>query len=109
MFPPFPSRNSIVTDDINPLTRAYRDVVVYGDPDSDDVLYEGPIVVHANGWIELEGQRLLSPQAVHHIDIYDDDHGQWENGDETAGGGSGDDGRFEEGRDDYRTNRFDPR
>ncbi|ADB61326.1 hypothetical protein Htur_2448 [Haloterrigena turkmenica DSM 5511] len=49
------------------------DVAIYDDPVDDDPLYEGPIVVHANGWIELEGDRLLSPSAVHHIDVYDDD------------------------------------
>ncbi|NUB92705.1 hypothetical protein HTZ84_03490 [Haloterrigena sp. SYSU A558-1] len=71
MFPPIASRDSIVSDDVNPLTEAYRDVVIYDEPVDDDPLYEGPIVVHANGWIELEGNRLLSPSAVHHIDIYD--------------------------------------
>lgn len=73
MFPPPFSRESIVSDDDNPLTRAYQDVVVYDGPDPDDVLYEGPLVVHANGWLELEGNRLLSPSAVHHVDIYDDE------------------------------------
>nr|WP_049941720.1 hypothetical protein [Haloterrigena turkmenica] len=73
MFPPIASRHSIVSDDANPFTRAYVDVAIYDDPVDDDPLYEGPIVVHANGWIELEGDRLLSPSAVHHIDVYDDD------------------------------------
>ncbi|QSW99478.1 hypothetical protein [Haloterrigena alkaliphila] len=73
MFPAFAARDSIVSDDANPFTRAYRDVVIYDDPVDDDPLYEGPIVVRANGWIELEGNRLLSPHAVHHIDIYDDE------------------------------------
>ncbi len=72
MFPPPFSRDSIVTDDMNPLTQAYRDVVIYDGADADEELYAGPIVVHANGWIELEGDRLLSPSAIHHIDIYDD-------------------------------------
>ncbi|WP_247002441.1 hypothetical protein [Halosolutus gelatinilyticus] len=53
-------------------TLAYEDVVIYDGADADDVLYEGPILVHPNGWLELEGNRLLSPGAVHHIDIYDD-------------------------------------
>ncbi|ELY94898.1 hypothetical protein C482_17523 [Natrialba chahannaoensis JCM 10990] len=73
MFPPPFSREPIVSDDANPLTHAYQDVIVYESSDPDDVLYEGPIVVHANGWLELEGNRLLSPSAVHHIDIYDDE------------------------------------
>ena len=87
MFPPIVSRDSIVPDDVsadhvNPFTRAYRDVVVYDERDAEEPLYEGPIVVHANGWIELEGDRLLSPHAVHHIDVYDDVD-DWEEGDET--------------------------
>ena len=102
MFPPIASRNSIVTDEMNPLTRAYRDVVIYDERDAEDPLYEGPIVVHANGWIELEGDRLLSPHAVHHIDVFDD-VGEREEGDGT-------DGERDGGRgDDYRTNRFSPR
>lgn len=73
MFPPIASRDSIVSDDVNPLTEAYGDVAIYDEPIDDDPLYEGPIVVHANGWIALEGNRLLSPSAIHHIDIYDDE------------------------------------
>ncbi|MGQ3414386.1 hypothetical protein ACT4ML_19330 [Natrinema sp. LN54] len=102
MFPPIAGRDSIVTDSVNPLTQAYRDVVIYGDADSDDILYEGPIVVHANGWIELEGERLLSPHAIHHIDIYDDERGERSGDDETDGRRNGD------GDDGYRTNRFSP-
>ncbi|MDQ2051634.1 hypothetical protein RBH26_14235 [Natronolimnohabitans sp. A-GB9] len=101
MFPPIASRESIFTDDRNPLTHAYHDVVIYGDAASDEVRYEGPIVVHANGWIELEGNRLLSPHAIHHIDIYDDERGEWEASDDERDDGA--DG------DDYRTNRFSPR
>ncbi|WP_323171197.1 hypothetical protein [Natrialba sp. PRR66] len=71
MFPPFVSRNSMVSDEASPFVQAYRDVVVYDGPEPDDVLYEGPLVVHGNGWLELEGDRLLSPSAVHHVDIYD--------------------------------------
>ncbi|TYL40420.1 hypothetical protein CV102_02270 [Natronococcus pandeyae] len=104
MFPPPFSSELILTDDMNPLTQAYHDVVIYGDADADDALYEGPVVVHANGWLELEGNRLLSPSAVHHIDIYDDESDEL--GSEPAGGdtdGSGD------GDDDRRTGRFSPR
>ncbi|QFU84061.1 hypothetical protein GCU68_00570 [Natronorubrum aibiense] len=90
---------------MNPLTRAYHDVVIYGDAASDDVLYEGPIVVHANGWIELEGNRLLSPQAIHHIDIYDDERGEWATGDGSDNNDGGDAGSG----DDHRTNRFSTR
>ncbi|GAB3676176.1 hypothetical protein [Halopiger thermotolerans] len=53
-------------------TQAYEDVVIYDGTDEDDVLYEGPVLIHPNGWLEVEGNRLLSPGAVHHIDIYDD-------------------------------------
>lgn len=101
MFPPPVSQESIRPDEITPLTRAYRDVVIYDDADADESLYEGPIVVHANGWIELEGNRLLSQSAVHHIDIYDDE------GTACDGDGArndGDDGR--PGDDDRRTGRF---
>jgi|GEM_PF-3576863 len=52
---------------------AYTDVTLYGDADNEDVLYEGPVLIHGNGWLEVEGGRLLSPAAVHHLDIYDDD------------------------------------
>ncbi|MCU4741834.1 hypothetical protein [Natronoglomus mannanivorans] len=86
--PPF-SRDSLVADDLNPLTQAYRDVVIYDEATTDDPLYEGPIVVHPNGWIELEGHRLLSPSAIHHIDIYDelDDGGSEDGRDERTGDG----------------------
>ena len=102
MFPPFASTESIVGDDLNPLTRAYHDVVIYDAVDADDPLYEGPVVVHANGWIELEGNRLLSPAAVHHIDVYDDES-EW-HGD--GGDDSDDGGDFDS---ENRTNRFSPR
>ncbi|WP_265111714.1 hypothetical protein [Halosolutus halophilus] len=98
MFPgPFSNR-SIVSDEMNPFTRAYRDVVIYDDAGADDALYEGPIVVHPNGWIELEGQRLLSPAAVHHIDIYDEAENPGAEHERPDG----------DGGDDYRTNRFSP-
>ncbi|AGB36391.1 hypothetical protein [Natronococcus occultus] len=73
MFPPVLSNESILTDEMNPLTRAYHDAVVYDEVDAEDPLYEGPLVIYANGWLELEGNRLLSPSAVHHVDIYDDE------------------------------------
>lgn len=98
MFPPPFSTESIVSNDVTPLARAYRDVVIYDGNGADDDLYEGPIVVHANGWIELEGDRLLSPSAIHHIDIYD---GIDESGDKRTGDN-------ERGGDDNRTSRFRP-
>ncbi|WP_396611026.1 hypothetical protein ACH9L7_12500 [Haloferax sp. S1W] len=42
--------------------------VVYGDPESETVLHEGTIRVLPNGWVEVSSGRLLSPNAVHHID-----------------------------------------
>ena len=48
----------------------YEEVVVYGDADGETVLHEGPAKVRANGWVELPSGRLLSPQAVHHVDPY---------------------------------------
>lgn len=95
MLPPVFSTESILSNDVNPLTQAYHDVVIYGDADADDVLYEGPVVVHANGWLELEGNRLLSPSAVHHVDIYDDETGSRDGGEDGPGRG---DGRSRDGR-----------
>lgn len=47
----------------------YDDVVVYADRDSETVLYEGPIRMRGDGWLELPSGRLVSPDAVHHIDV----------------------------------------
>ncbi len=100
MFPPPFSRESIVSEELNPLTQAYRNVVIYDERDAEEPLYEGPIVVHPNGWLELEGDRLLSPSAVHHIDIYDDAVA-----DQTTARDDDDD----RDGDGHRTNRFSPR
>ncbi|GGL48348.1 hypothetical protein [Halocalculus aciditolerans] len=48
--------------------RTYDDAVVYGDRESETVLHEGEVRVLANGWVELPTGRLLSPDAVHHVD-----------------------------------------
>jgi hypothetical protein len=48
--------------------RQYEDAVVYGDAAEESVLHEGEVRVCANGWVELPTGRLLSPEAVHHID-----------------------------------------
>lgn len=48
--------------------KEYDEAVVYGDLDEETVLHRGPVVVRANGWVELPGDRLLSPGAVHHVD-----------------------------------------
>ncbi|WP_049912803.1 hypothetical protein [Natrialba hulunbeirensis] len=101
MFPPPVSRQSVVPDDANPFTHAYQDVIVYESADPDDVLYEGPIVVHANGWLELEGNRLLSPSAVHHIDIYDDEPDPATRSDERTDQGGSDTGNDADRTDEY--------
>ncbi|WP_231188609.1 hypothetical protein [Haladaptatus sp. DYF46] len=49
--------------------KEYKDVVIYGDFDEDEVLHEGPIRIQANGWIELPAGRLISPTAIHHLNI----------------------------------------
>lgn len=46
----------------------YRNAVVYADFEQETILYEGELRVLANGWVELPSGRLLSPEAVHHID-----------------------------------------
>jgi hypothetical protein len=52
------------------FTHTYPEAVVYADSEQETVLHEGPIRLLANGWIELPSGRLLSPDAVHHIDTY---------------------------------------
>ncbi|WP_369685102.1 hypothetical protein [Haladaptatus sp. YSMS36] len=47
----------------------YDDVVIYGDEDKSTVLHEGPARIRVNGWVEVSSGRLLSPNAVHHIDV----------------------------------------
>jgi hypothetical protein len=46
----------------------YQDAVVYADAERETVLHEGPVRLLATGWVELPSGRLLSPDAVHHID-----------------------------------------
>lgn len=46
----------------------YSDAVVYGDFEQEMVLHEGAVRVLANGWVAIPTGRLLSPEAVHHID-----------------------------------------
>ena len=47
----------------------YDQAVVYGDMEGETVLHEGAVRIRANGWVELPGGRLLSPEAVHHVDV----------------------------------------
>ena len=50
---------------------SYAAAIVYGDYEQESVLHEGQLRVLANGWVELPSGRLLSPEAVHHIDPLD--------------------------------------
>ncbi len=62
------STDSIWDELSDGFRREYDDAVVYGDAEMEDVLHEGPARVLANGWVELPSGRLLSPDAVHHVD-----------------------------------------
>ena len=53
---------------VEDFTREYQNAVVYADMDRETVLHEGAVRLLANGWVELPTGRLLSPEAVHHID-----------------------------------------
>jgi len=53
---------------IDDICREYENAVVYGDFEKKRVLHEGEAVVLDNGWVELPTGRLLSPEAVHHVD-----------------------------------------
>lgn len=46
----------------------HQNAIVYADREQETILHEGDVRVLANGWIELPTDRLLSPQAIHHID-----------------------------------------
>lgn len=48
----------------------YESVVVYGDADGGTILHKGAATIRANGWVELPSGRLLSPEAVHHVDTH---------------------------------------
>jgi hypothetical protein len=46
----------------------YENATVYGDLEQEEVLHQGKVRVLPNGWVALPTDRLLSPEAVHHID-----------------------------------------
>lgn len=52
----------------DPRVLEYEHAVVYGDADREQLLHEGAIRLLPNGWIALPSDRLLSPDAVHHVD-----------------------------------------
>ena len=50
------------------LVISYENATVYGDFAQERILHEGEIRILPNSWIALPTGRLLSPEAVHHID-----------------------------------------
>jgi hypothetical protein len=57
-----------IEDALEGFVREYESAVVYGDREGDVVLHEGPVRLLANGWLAVPSGRLLSPDAVHHVD-----------------------------------------
>ncbi|AEM57288.1 MULTISPECIES: hypothetical protein [Haloarcula] len=55
-------------DAVEQFVKEYESAIVYADIEQETVLHEGAVRVLANGWVELPTGRLLSPDAVHHID-----------------------------------------
>lgn len=62
------STDSALGDLLEHFVTEYDDAVVYADRAGETVLHEGSVRVLANGWVELPTGRLLSPDAVHHVD-----------------------------------------
>ncbi|MEF8781182.1 MAG: hypothetical protein V5A46_10935 [Haloferacaceae archaeon] len=50
--------------------REYENAVVYADLEAETILHEGKLRILASGWVELPTGRLLSPEAVHHVDVH---------------------------------------
>ncbi|ADQ69086.1 hypothetical protein C499_06125 [Halogeometricum borinquense DSM 11551] len=46
----------------------YENATVYGDFEQEQILHEGNLRILPNSWVALPTGRLLSPEAVHHID-----------------------------------------
>ena len=53
---------------VDQIVQEYDHAVVYGDMEQETVLHDGAVRILANGWVKLPTGRLLSPNAVHHID-----------------------------------------
>ncbi|AUG47487.1 hypothetical protein BVU17_08140 [Haloarcula taiwanensis] len=53
---------------VEQFVKEHKSAIVYADIEQETVLHEGAVRVLANGWVELPTGRLLSPDAVHHID-----------------------------------------
>jgi len=52
------------------FVQEYQSAVVYSDREQETTLHEGTVRLLPHGWVELPSGRLLSPNAVHHIDTY---------------------------------------
>ena len=63
------STNSVWDEVADTFEQEYTNSVVYGDFEQETVLHEGDVRLLANGWVALPTGRLLSPEAVHHIDV----------------------------------------
>ncbi|WP_336361195.1 hypothetical protein [Haladaptatus sp. ZSTT2] len=63
------SPESLADQFANIFEDEYDDVIIYGDEEKSMILHEGPAHIRANGWVEVPEGRLLSPNAVHHIDV----------------------------------------
>lgn len=46
----------------------YEDATVYGDLEQEQILHQGKVRILPNSWVALPTGRLISPEAVHHID-----------------------------------------
>jgi len=57
-----------VEDALQDFVREYDSAVVYADRAGETVLHEGPVRLLPNGWLAVPSGRLLSPEAVHHVD-----------------------------------------
>ncbi len=55
-------------EDVTGASRTFEEAIVYADMEGETVLHEGVVRLLGNGWVELPTGRLLSPDAVHHID-----------------------------------------
>lgn len=62
------STESALGEMADAAARTYDDAVVYADREQEVVLHEGAVRLLVNGWVELPSGRLLSPDAVHHVD-----------------------------------------
>ncbi|MGB9985807.1 hypothetical protein [Salarchaeum japonicum] len=60
-------------DDGDGVAREYEQAVVYADYAQDTVLHDGPARLLSNGWVQIPSGRLLSPDAIHHIDPFPED------------------------------------